>query len=40
VHDFAWAADPEYKHITRKTSEGITLHVLYKKANLRNMRLM
>jgi hypothetical protein len=30
VHDFAWAADPEYKHITRKTSEGITLHVLYK----------
>jgi hypothetical protein len=30
VHDFAWAADPEYKHLTRKTSEGITLHVLYK----------
>jgi hypothetical protein len=35
VHDFAWAADPEYKHITRKTSEGITLHVLYKKAPTR-----
>ncbi|HEY0059330.1 MAG TPA: M1 family metallopeptidase, partial [Flavisolibacter sp.] len=30
VHDFAWAADPEYKHITRKTSDGITIHVIYK----------
>jgi hypothetical protein len=30
VHDFAWAADPDYKHITRKTAEGITIHVLYK----------
>lgn len=30
VHDFAWAADPEYKHLTRKTAEGITINVLYK----------
>lgn len=30
VHDFAWAADPEYKHITRKTADGITINVLYK----------
>lgn len=30
VHDFAWAADPDYKHITRKTTDGITIHVLYK----------
>ena len=29
VHDFAWAADPEYKHITRKAADGITIHVLY-----------
>jgi hypothetical protein len=29
VHDFAWAADPEYKHIVRKTSDGITINVVY-----------
>ena len=29
VHDFAWAADPEYKHIVRKTADGITINVLY-----------
>lgn len=30
VHDFAWAADPEYKHISRQISNGPTIHVLYK----------
>ena len=30
VHDFAWAADPEYKHITRQVANGPTIHVLYK----------
>ncbi len=30
VHDFAWAADPAYQHLVRKTKEGTTLHVLYK----------
>jgi len=30
VHDFAWAADPEYKHITRQVPGGPTIHVLYK----------
>src|SRR6478672_1621879 len=30
VHDFAWAADPEYKHISRKTADGITINVFYK----------
>ncbi len=29
VHDFAWAADPEYKHITRQIPNGPTIHVLY-----------
>lgn len=29
VHDFAWAADPGYKHITRKAADGITINVLY-----------
>jgi hypothetical protein len=30
VHDFVWAADPEYKHLTRKIENGPTIHVLYK----------
>ena len=30
VHDFAWAADPEYKHLKRQISGGPTIHVLYK----------
>lgn len=33
VHDFMWAADPEYKHITRKVRNGLTLHALYKTSN-------
>ncbi|MES2776275.1 MAG: M1 family metallopeptidase [Bacteroidota bacterium] len=30
VHDFMWAADPTYKHITRKTINGPLLHFIYK----------
>lgn len=30
VHDFAWAADPEYIHDRVETPEGVTLHFLYK----------
>lgn len=30
VHDFVWAADPDYEHITKKR-DGIDLHVIYKK---------
>ncbi len=29
VHDFAWAADPDYKLITRQITNGPTIHVLY-----------
>jgi hypothetical protein len=29
VHDFMWAADPEYKHIVRTVSGGRTINVLY-----------
>ncbi len=29
VHDFMWAADPEYAHITRNIADGPTIHVLY-----------
>lgn len=30
VHDFAWAADPDYIHDIRKTNSGVTLHFFYK----------
>ncbi len=30
VHDFMWAADTAYKHITRKTTNGPLLHFIYK----------
>lgn len=29
VHDFMWAADPEYKHLVRRIPNGPTIHVLY-----------
>ncbi len=30
VHDFMWAADPEYIHKTKKIRDSLTFHVLYK----------
>lgn len=30
VHDFMWAADPDYRHDTLKTESGTTLHFFYK----------
>ena len=30
VHDFTWAADPEYSHDIVKTKQGVDLHFLYK----------
>ncbi len=30
VHDFVWAADPDYKHFTRQTTNGPLLHFIYK----------
>jgi Peptidase family M1 domain len=30
VHDFVWAADPEYKHVSKKVRDNLTLHLLYK----------
>lgn len=29
VHDFMWAADPDYKHLVRYIPNGPTIHVLY-----------
>ena len=31
VHDFTWAADPEYIHDTYPGPDGVTLHFFYKK---------
>ena len=31
VHDFAWAADKAYEHVTRTCKDGLVLHFLYKK---------
>jgi hypothetical protein len=30
VHDFVWAADPDFKHVTRKIRTDLTFHLLYK----------
>jgi hypothetical protein len=30
IHDFVWAADPEYQHLVRKVTNGPVLHVIYK----------
>lgn len=29
VHDFMWAADPEYAHLTRTITNGPVIHVIY-----------
>ena len=29
VHDFVWAADTHYRHLTRRMPDGTTIHVLY-----------
>jgi Peptidase family M1 domain len=34
VHDFVWAADPDFKHVTKKIRNDLTLHLLYKKTNV------
>lgn len=43
VHDFAWAADPEYVHDRRTAQDGTELHFLYKdkpsiKENWKNLQ--
>jgi hypothetical protein len=35
VHDFVWAADPNYEHLTKK-QDGVDLHVIYKKTDAAN----
>lgn len=31
VHDFVWAADPDYTHTSLKRADGLTLHFFYQK---------
>ncbi len=31
IHDFAWAADPDYTHVTAQVPDGPTLHFFYQK---------
>jgi hypothetical protein len=33
VHDFVWAADPQYIHVSRKLKDSLTIHVFYKPTN-------
>ncbi|MGB3008413.1 MAG: M1 family aminopeptidase, partial [Chitinophagaceae bacterium] len=33
VHDFVWAADPGYKHLSKVIRDSLTIHVLYKPTN-------
>lgn len=33
VHDFMWAADPEFIHKTKKVRDSLTFHLLYKTTN-------
>lgn len=30
IHDFVWAADDKYKHLSKEVRKGLTLHVYYK----------
>ncbi len=30
IHDFVWAADTAYKHLSKKIRNGLTIHVFYK----------
>jgi hypothetical protein len=33
IHDFVWAADPSYAHISKEVRKDLTLHVFYKAKN-------
>ncbi len=34
IHDFVWAADPQFKHLSKKVRSDLTLHVFYKAKDL------
>jgi hypothetical protein len=37
VHDFAWAADPDFVHLSKKVRPDLTLHVLYDKSDTKRV---
>lgn len=38
VHDFAWAADPDFVHRSKTIRPGLTLHVLYDKSDTKRVQ--
>jgi len=36
VHDFVWAADNQFKHLSKEVRKGLTIHVYYKEKNASN----
>lgn len=36
VHDFVWAADPNYTHVSKDIRNGLTLHLFYQSTNASN----
>jgi len=36
VHDFVWAADDQFKHLSKEVRKGLTIHVYYKEKNVSN----
>ena len=35
IHDFVWAADNKFKHLSKEVRKGLTLHVYYKQKDAR-----
>ena len=35
IHDFVWAADDHFKHLSKEVRKGLTLHVYYKEKDTR-----
>ncbi len=33
IHDFVWAADPGYTHVSRKIRQGLTINLIYKQTD-------
>ena len=36
IHDFVWAADDQFKHLSKEVRKGLTLHVYYKEKDAKS----
>jgi hypothetical protein len=36
IHDFVWAADNQFKHLSKEVRKGLTIHVYYKEKDARS----